>query len=166
MALRTLLVVHRTGDQIVIMLPYESETDSRYYAIINEDEAYCASSAVRRMAVAKDTSFIEVGEPGDKLRIERVDHHQYPFEIVFDHEDCVTIIDMKRDEALTFADMLWGAHRGSSFYMAITLTSTPRRREVASKSERWGQSPRQESLSKLLGNTQRRVRGEDPQGKE
>lgn len=71
---RTLLVVHRTGDQILVMLPLECDSDTRHYAIVNEDEAYCLSSAMRRMATTRDNSAVEVGEPGEKLRIEHVDH--------------------------------------------------------------------------------------------
>lgn len=166
MTARTLLVVHRTGDQIIVMLPFENDTDARHYAMVSEDEAWAVSSAMRRMAATRDESAIEVGEPGDKLRVEHVNHERHPFEIVFDHEEATTVVDLRKDEAMTFADMLWGAHRaGTSFFMSFTLTSNPRRREPPSPAAAWGQTPRQQHTSRILGDVQRRVRGEDPKGK-
>lgn len=161
----TLLVVHRTGDQILVMLPLESDTDARYYAIVNEDEAYCISSAMRRLALTRDVAAIEAGDVSDKLRVERVNHNEYPFELMFEHEDGTIIVDLRKDEALTFADMLWGAHRSSTFYMNMTLCTVPRRQEARSQAIDWMDAPRREAVARLLGDAHRRVRGEGPKPK-
>lgn len=166
MTARTLIVVHRTGDQILVMLPFESDTDARHYAIVNEDEGLCIASAMRRMAVTRDDSAVEVGEPGDKLRIEHLDHGIYPFEMVFEHADGTIVVDLRRDEALTVADMLWGASRGPSFYMSATITGMPRKREPMPGSVAWALTPaRQDAVARMLGDAQRRVRGETPKTK-
>lgn len=167
MAIRSKIVVSRTDDRIVLMLPGQHE-DVRSHAIVTEDEAFCASSAMRRMAQSRERRSLTLGSESAGLRIERVDHAQMPIELHFDDSDGTTVVDLTRDDALGVADMLWGAHRSTgTFHGMTTVTGGVRRSEV--QTSRQTVVPRADDVrmsdARLIGSLNRRVRGQGPEAK-
>ena len=124
-----LLAVARTDDRIVLMEPtWADRPDARAHAILTEDESFCVSAALRRMAASRDLRAMTFGTSSSGLTLERVAHHRLPIEIHFDDDDGVTVIDLTRDDALAIADMTWATYRATGVFQAkTTLTGAVRR---------------------------------------
>jgi hypothetical protein len=161
------LVVSRSDDRVVVLLPNRAD-DDRNHAILTEDEAFCTSSALRRMAQSRDRRTVEMGDPGTGLRIERVDHPVLPIEMHLDDDEGTTVVDMTRDDALTVADMLWGAHRSTGhFHGSTSLSGGRRRRSHRAATADILPRPDETDLdaARLIGGVNRRVRGQRPEAK-
>lgn len=161
------IVVSRSDDRVVLMVPAR-EDDDRNHAVVVEDEAFVASSTIRRMLQSRERRSVEIGEIGCGMRIDRVDHPRMPIEIHLDDDEGVTILDLTKDDALCIADMLWGAHRSTGAFHASTTISGGRRRRDG-HSQNASALPRPDDLTtgdaRLLGMLNRRVRGEGPETK-
>lgn len=101
----------------------EGATDS---AVVSPDEAYCACQAIRRTASNPVQKRLMYGAGVNKLDMHIVAHDGYPFEIHFGTPAAAIILDMTREEALNFADMLWGATRSDEFTGLFSLEAPPR----------------------------------------
>lgn len=166
MATRAKIVVSRSEDRVVLMIPGQLD-DVRSHAIMGEDEAYCASSAIRRMVQSRERRELVLGSETSGVRIERVDHAQTPVEIQFDDEHGVTVADLTRDDALGIADMLWGAHRAQGPFHAMgTIVGGVRRCEHRHSGDAIIPRPDVDlGDARLIGDINRRLRGERPETK-
>lgn len=161
------IVVSRTDDRVVIMMPDRAD-DDRNHAIVSEDEAFFAASCIRRMVQSRDRRCVETGAEGSGLRIERVDHPTLPVELHLDDDEGTTIVDLTRDDALGLADMLWAAHRSTGPFHGMTGISGGRRRidrqAAGATGAHIAEAPAS-GIASLLGGLNRRVRGESQKPK-
>jgi hypothetical protein len=165
MTQRPPLVVSRTDDRIVLMLP-EMPDDYRVHAIIGENEAYCASNAIRRMLPSRDAREMVVGSESAGLVVARTDSHSMPIEIVLVDEGGETVVAMTRDDAAIVADMLWGAHRAeTSFHAMVSLSGRIVRRENAVEQVVPRPDAGDLADARLLGDISRRARSRRPDGR-
>ena len=157
------IAVNRTEGQIVIVLPEHNDI-TRGHALINEEEAYVLCVFIRRMIASRDLREVQIGNCETGLRVLRVRHSGLPIEIHIDDENGSTIVDLNKDDSLSFADMLWGAHRATdNFHSTMTISGNVRQKETPHNGE-----PRQDSLPDdvlLAGEIRRRIRGEIPRSK-
>ena len=159
------LVVNRTEDHVVVLIPdYEQ---GRAHAIVSEEEAYLCSTTIRRMVAARDERVITVGMMKVGMRVERVNHATLPIEVRMTDSDGETVIDLTKDDTLTLADMLWGAHRATgSFYAMTTLSGSVRWTTTRHAKVQMPQPDGLEGLhARIVGNVRRRIRQEDPESK-
>ncbi len=165
MTQRPPLVVSRTDDRIVLMLP-EMSDDFRVHAIIGENEAYCASNAIRRMLPSKDAREMVVGSETSGMVVARTDSHAMPIEIVLVDEVGETVVAMTKDDAAIVADMLWAAHRAdNTFHAMVSLSGRVVRRENAAEEVIPRPDAGDLADARLLGNISRRVRSRRPDGR-
>lgn len=161
------LVISRSDDRIVIMIP-EQDDDVRSHAVVTEDEAYCATTAIRRMVQSREKRSLTLGSDVSGFRIERVDHPQSPVEIHIEDDAGVMVVDMTKDDALGVADMLWGAHRAThSFHAMATIVGGMRRIEHRAEGEAIIPQPDHDGMSeaRLVGSINRRIQGRRPEAK-
>jgi len=160
------LVVSRTDDRVVVMVPGVDD-DVRMHAIMSEEEALCASNAIRRMMQSRDPRTMVLGSEVSGLRIDRVVHPHLPIELTMEDDGGATVVDLTKDDASGLADLLWGAHRSTGPFHAMTsIVGAVRRREhsIGSQVVPKHDGPRASDAA-LLGDLNRRVRGARPEGK-
>jgi len=160
------IVVSRTDDRVVVMVP-GVEDDVRTHAITSEDEAYCASNAIRRMVQSRDPRTLVLGSEVSGFRIDRVMHPSLPIELTMEDDGGATIVDLTRDDALGLADLLWAAHRSTGPFHAMTsIVGAMRRRDHSIDARVFPKHDGSRSGdAALLGDLNRRIRGERPEGK-
>lgn len=160
---QTSIAVNRTEGQIVVVLPEHNDI-TRGHALINEEEAYVLCTFLRRMIASRELREVQIGTYETGLRIIRVRHAGLPIEIHLDDENGSTIVDFNKDDSLSFADMLWGAHRATdSFHSTMTISGNVRQKEERHTGEPQADAVPDDVL--LAGNVRRRVRGEAPRNK-
>ena len=161
------IVVNRSDDRIVLLSPH-TDAGVRSHAILTEEESFCASSAIRRMIQSRDCRALILGTIASGMKIERVDHARLPIEIHIDDDSGTTVLDLSKDESLTLADMLWGAHRATGDFHAMGAMTGARRRVERTTPHRHV-FPIPDGLdagnARLVGDLARRARGEEPSPK-
>lgn len=162
MAARPALVVSRSEDRVVVMLP-EVADDFRVHAIVSEDEAYCASNAIRRMIQSRDQREIVLGSETAGLLLARSNSHAHPVELILVDEAGETVVLLTKDDAATVADMLWAAHRtGAAFHGMVSLSGRIERRETDQTSIVPRPDAAEIADARLLGEISRRMRAHRP----